>query len=354
MKIKNLAGLIVILGGLGVAPIIPAGNGEISYARFEDHATHETIYQQIPDNVYTLMGTEGGARYNPVVTSTDGVVVPMINAIQYLTQDSIVEVVETPVATSTEARAPPVDSETLARQSFTDNDNVSLFQYLTPKVGAAIAFDAVSHVGHNTGTSQTWAHTITGSNTILFTYCWVNGASDVFTSLKYNAVSMSSISSVASYNGASNHGYLYYLVAPTTGANNIVLTLSSSVDSACAATSYTGAAQSGVPDATFTDAGDGSSNNFAMTVTTVADNAWLVGGNNDLDAFCSAGANTTVRDANNPIISDSNGARTPPGSQSLNLASCGNRVEDKLMASFAPFIASVIRVLDGRLIMEDQ
>lgn len=105
--------------------------------------------------------------------------------------------------------------------------------------------------------------------------------------------------------------YLYGLAAPATGAHNIVISASESTVIRGASASYTGAKQTGQPDATGTgEATPGTTVTAAVTV--VASNCWLIGGITDdgANAVTAAGALTTNRatDGNNvTIISDSNG-----------------------------------------------
>lgn len=90
----------------------------------------------------------------------------------------------------------------------------------------AIAFDASSFNSGATGTTHTLAHTCTGSNRLLVVTAYLNNISDLITWITYNWVSMTRISWIN--NWTSESIYMYYLIAPATGANNIVATTSSS------------------------------------------------------------------------------------------------------------------------------
>jgi hypothetical protein len=115
--------------------------------------------------------------------------------------------------------------------------------------------------------------------------------------------------------GVSRTDYLYYLLAPTTGANNVVISLSGSNPISAAAATYYNVKQSGQPDAQNVGNISGGSVN-TVSVTTVANNCWLVGAGSTggvltIDTGTSRAGGTGYR------IFDSNGPQTPAGSHSL-------------------------------------
>lgn len=208
---------------------------------------------------------------------------------------------------------------------------------------AAIAFDNAS-VGNATGnpTSLTYALTVgSGTNRILFVAFIVNrsGAPTV-SSVTYAGAPMTATSN--SPNSTAQFLYVYYLPNPASGNNNVVITLNSSIEIHSCAVSYTGAAQTGLPDAVATQtAGSGTSAN--LTATTVADNTWLFGiFRNDSAGNGSAGAGTTQRGVMTGQAScdDSGGALTPPGSHSIQETWSGSATNYSLGASFAPFVVA--------------
>jgi len=204
--------------------------------------------------------------------------------------------------------------------------------FLMPNlIFASIAHDASSYNSWNTASSQTWSHTISGSDNFLIVYGWVGNGSDVVSSVTYNGDSMTRLNDVVTYNGGGNRGYIYYIFAPDTGTHNIVATLSSSYNSVWLGESYTGASQSTFPDGYSESGGDGSSNNYSTNITTTGDNSWAIGFATGLDAVCTAGSGTTMRTTSNPMSSDSGGGISPAGTATLAYTSCGNRVEDKMM-----------------------
>ena len=211
----------------------------------------------------------------------------------------------------------------------------------------AIAFDASSQGATNSGvTSLTVSHTCTGSNGILFTYIAYQGTDRTISGATYNGVSMTAVYNNQIIASALTHA-LFYIVNPATGANNIVVTMSGSTGQRlgmCSA-SYTGAKQTGVPDAQNVENSFASVSSRTLSVTTVADNCWLVGGVMT-GVGVSAGSSTTIRTTNpSPMdyeirIYDSNGPRTPAGSQGLTINVSPSNGLPMIVASFAPSVAA--------------
>ena len=205
----------------------------------------------------------------------------------------------------------------------------------------AIAFDAVS-TGTTTGTALTIAHTCTGADRILFVSVHTNTTTDVITGVTYGGVAMTRVAEQQATSGGAGNlkwTYLYMLVAPASGANNIVISASSSIPMWGYSTSYTGAAQTGQPDST-NSANAASGTGFTITTTTVADNSWVVAGIRNYAANVVGSTNYTVRSAAFPIaIGDSNGPKTPAGSIGQTATSSDGQWNG-VQASFAPAVAA--------------
>lgn len=169
----------------------------------------------------------------------------------------------------------------------------------------AIAFDAAANGG---GTGYT--HTCSGTNR--FMYFSVNGGGTSTTGVTYNGVSATKIDE-----SATKYSH-WYLINPASGSNTVATTPTSP---ALCSSSYTGVKQSGQPDATTAIVEHTNSQSETVSVTTVADNCWVLmtfGDNNQ--GTISAGANTTLRTSASNVgqgILDSNAAKTPAGSVSL-------------------------------------
>lgn len=170
----------------------------------------------------------------------------------------------------------------------------------------AIAFDAYS-TGSTTGTSLTVSHTTSGSNRILIVGVQTGtGGSSLVTGITYNGTAMTNIDSSIG-NGVQRWLETWYLIAPTSGTHDIVVSTSGSVFIQVVATSYTGALQSGQPDAHGTKASV-SGSSFSHAITTVHGECWLVGFLENDGGTIVAGASTTLRSALGGLaLADSNG-----------------------------------------------
>lgn len=205
----------------------------------------------------------------------------------------------------------------------------------------AIAFDS-SAIGSVTGSmSLNFSHTCTGANRLLFV--GVQGAlADDITGVTYAGSAMTLIIK-DNVGGTNQFNYLFYLIAPSTGTNNVVVSSSVGINIAADSVSYTGASQSGVPDASVINSGS-TVNTLTTSLTTVANNCWTVlSALNGNSLTISAGSGSTLRQHQSLLgIFDSNGAKTPAGSTSMTVTSSSPGQFSGLMASFSPFVAPVI------------
>lgn len=213
----------------------------------------------------------------------------------------------------------------------------------------AIAFDATASsflTGNPTGTSLTYNHTCTGSNLILLVSVHVYNAVDIVSGVTYNSVAMTRLTQQIFSSDSNQRLYLYYLIAPATGTNQIAVTLSAGslfTIMYSMSDSYTGVSQTGYPDATNSNTASGAGD-IVGTVTTIANNAWTVmlSGSDD-DNSNTAGSGTTIRvsstgtNAARDTFADSNGPKTPAGSISLTVTpSAGTGGTAYIIASMAP------------------
>jgi hypothetical protein len=186
----------------------------------------------------------------------------------------------------------------------------------------AIAFDTANSGGiYTTGTTVTVSHTSTGSSLIGIVVTFANNG-DVLTALTWNSVSIIANQIAKIQLNAGGYLYVHYYIAPPTGAQNVIATVSSNSTSRLemVVSTYTGAKQSGQPDASISNKGTGLTS-ISQALTTIANNAWLVMGCcNDTAATFTAGSNTTVRgQIGVTALTDSNSAQTPAGSFSQNV-----------------------------------
>jgi len=140
----------------------------------------------------------------------------------------------------------------------------------------AIALDAVAKSIEQTSTTNfTFSHTCTGSDLCLVVA--VASSANPATSATYNGVSMTAVAAATTLNGL----YIrhFYLVAPATGANTVSITFSSAAGVAYGlSASFTGVDQSSPIDATSTGSTGTSNTGMGDSVTTVANNAMVLGG----------------------------------------------------------------------------
>lgn len=210
----------------------------------------------------------------------------------------------------------------------------------------AIAYDTFTNGSFTSGTSRTFAHTCTGSDRILFVETVINTSTDLVTGVTYNGVSMTRIQTVSPT--ANRRLYLYYLIAPATGSNNVVISASSSTFIGGNASSYTGVAQSGTIIDVSTTVTDTSSP-IDTTLTTTVDNCWtILCGTMDGTVAFTASTGSTLRGGNGLYsdvqIFDSNGPKTPAGSTTMtvtNASVSGSVPAGMIMAAFAPAVAPV-------------
>lgn len=160
--------------------------------------------------------------------------------------------------------------------------------------------DAISTASGFSGTAKTWSHTCTGSNLILVVgTCCRSGSNTHITGITYNGVSLSKATS--QNNGTTTGVEMWYLLNPSTGANNIIATYSNSTPASFGAASFTGAAQTGQPNAV----GTNTSGTNTETVTVVPTVKALVidcQGNNSNQTSTFGGSQTallTVADSTN-------------------------------------------------------
>lgn len=139
----------------------------------------------------------------------------------------------------------------------------------------AIAFDAVSSSTATGVSSHSWSHTCTGNNRVLVVCIEVNSGSPFKTlsSLTYNGVAMTEKVAVDATGLWGVWWYVYTLLNPSTGANNIAATFSGSATTIGIGTSYTGVASIGNTGNLSTTGA-----NPSISITTTAANSYVVGG----------------------------------------------------------------------------
>jgi len=138
----------------------------------------------------------------------------------------------------------------------------------------AIAFDSATSFAQDAAASSfSFSHTTSGSNRVLIVGVSIrNDLSQSVSTVTYAGSPLTFLR--ADTNGVSVRSELWYRVAPATGANTVVVTLSVSAKAAMGAISLTGVDQSTPIDANAGATGSGTAP--SVSVTTVTNNAWVV------------------------------------------------------------------------------
>lgn len=207
----------------------------------------------------------------------------------------------------------------------------------------AIAFDAQTNGGGaDAVTSRTTSHT-TGSLTngiiIARVGLWKSGgAGDVVTSVTYNGNALTQVAT-AKHASGERRVYLYYGLAPASGAHDLVANTSESLSINIGCATYSGVNQ-GAPEVSATSTPT-STGTGTGTLTTLANNAWTVMTCSTESDEPAAGASTTERHSDPGLFGlyDSNAAITPAGSTSLN-ATASSTNWAIVILSLAPFVES--------------
>lgn len=141
---------------------------------------------------------------------------------------------------------------------------------------------------------------------------------DRITGATYNGIALTLLAKGKDL--ADRWNYLFALPNPPAGTFNLVINASASTVIGRVIALYEGVRQTGLPDAAAYNSRTGTGT-LTGTVTTTADNCWLVCYGKSSSGNPSAGANTTQRESFNGFgLFDSNGPKTPAGSHSLNLS----------------------------------
>lgn len=200
----------------------------------------------------------------------------------------------------------------------------------------AIALDTSATSFINPGTSLTYSHTCTGSNLLLLVGVRGTSTNGSITGVTYNGVAMTEITRVLE-TGGNIYIYLFGLLAPSTGANNIVVSSSSNSLITAVSASFTGVKQSGLPDASTTNTG---ASPLTTSLTSIADNCWGILLAQDNNGLVTAGTGSTsiVQDNFNALelFRYSSNPITPAGNFSMEVTSSNTYAT--IIVSISPFV----------------
>ena len=199
----------------------------------------------------------------------------------------------------------------------------------------AIAFDSATNpVISVSGTTLTFAHTCTGADRKLFVGVFARNLT--VSSVTYGGDSLTEIGVRQGPQGGSNdYISMFYLDAPSSGSNNVVVTLASGGLQIAGATSYTGC---GTGIDAFAENNNTSESTTTTTLTTTVDNAWVMGmvrGGSSANTSASTGTVTRANTNNFFQMYDKNAPVSPAGSASI-VSTQSNQSTMAKIASFAP------------------
>ena len=179
----------------------------------------------------------------------------------------------------------------------------------------AIAVDATSHSDGATGSSLTFSHTVTGSNTYIV--CTAGnrqvGPVDVST-VTYNGGSLAQLGATGAF-GTFNKTELWSGIPNATGAHNVVITWASStanLEGGCV--SFTGVDQSTPTGTTVTNTGAGTT---ATVTITSASGEMVVDGVYEDSSFDLTANQTLQWNDNGNLVSTNAGQQTAAGAASV-------------------------------------
>lgn len=198
-----------------------------------------------------------------------------------------------------------------------------------------INFDTFTS-GNATGTSSTIAHTCSGNNRLLVVGVGTDASGDVITGVTYNGVAMTLVDKQQMAGAATRYAYLFYLLNPDSGTNDIVISASPSHNIRSDHASYTGVKQTGQPDAS-SKATNASTTDLTNSTTVVLPDSWIVSFGQAINAVPVAGTGLTSRGTEgiNCRIADSNGGLAV-GAQAMHWTRGAADSINSIQASFAP------------------
>lgn len=214
----------------------------------------------------------------------------------------------------------------------------------------AIAIDTTTQdYSGSAGTVVDVAHTAGGSDRFAWAgFFYQKATTTTVTAMTYDSVSMVATAntpqSIPANGNNSQEVFLYGLASPTTTTNATVsVTFAAAYLGAyLAVVTYTGCQSSSTADASTSASGTAAGS--TLTLTTIADNCWLVGFWRCEIGGGVAGTNTTMRYNNTDGgIGDTNAAQTPAGSYSV-AYSFASAIYGGIAASFGPFVAVAVNL----------
>jgi hypothetical protein len=207
---------------------------------------------------------------------------------------------------------------------------------------AGITYDNSKDGGNNGGTtnSLTYAYTVgTGSSRLLLVNLVGDTVEDDISSVTYAGAAMTFLAKIQAPS-SNNWQYLYYLLNPASGSNNVVVTAATPHYLISEAASWFNVKQSAQPDALTTNTAPATSTSMTTSLTTVAAGALVVQGIWSYGHLTAGtGATPILVDAaigGAGIFVSSGSPVSPAGNVSMTTISDGAQSSGVIMASFAP------------------
>jgi hypothetical protein len=245
----------------------------------------------------------------------------------------------------------PVVGSSLFQNGYLDttnapNDITGLARGTSPTIGAWEVFGTIAFGGFantaspgykSTTSNDTISFTCTGNNRALLVFqTWDNNhdTTDHANGVTYNGVSMTKLLGPVQ-DGGDRLLYLYYLMNPDSGTHDVVVTANATIYlSVTAIALYTGVGSIETANAGSVIVNGVGANTIAGTITTVANNAWVVAGTLENVPPVYADANTTVRGT--ALFVDTGAPITPPGARTLRVYANSAYQFSLLMTALAP------------------
>ena len=206
---------------------------------------------------------------------------------------------------------------------------------------AGIAYDNTKDGGNNGGTTASLTYSYkegTGSNRLLVVNLIGDTSADDISSVTYAGTPLTLVKKLQS--PSNNWQYVYYLLNPTSGTNNVVITAGSTHYLISQAASWSNVKQSAQPDAVTTNTAPATNTSITTSLTTVAPGSLVVQGVWSYGHLTAgSGAALIITDAaldGAGIFVSGQSPVTPAGNVSMTTISDGTTSSGAIMVSFAP------------------
>jgi hypothetical protein len=207
---------------------------------------------------------------------------------------------------------------------------------------AGITYDNAADGGNNGGSTATLSYSYTvgsGANRLLVVNLIGDTAADDISSVTYGGAPMIFLGKIQAPS-ANNWQYLYYLLNPSSGSHNVVITAGSSHYLISQAASWYNVKQTSQPDALTTNVAPTANTSVTTSLTTVAAGSLVVEGLWSYGHLgAGAGATAMIIDAaigGAGIFASSGSPVSPAGNVSMTTISDGTQSTGVVMASFSP------------------